>query len=92
VHYPVLDGTGLDGAWDFTFTYSPIPPTQLAGLRGAPPPGATAGGAADAAADPVGGTTLFDAVEKELGLKLQVQKRSYPQFIIDQMEDKPTEN
>jgi uncharacterized protein (TIGR03435 family) len=90
VHYPVLDGTSLEGAWDFSFTYSPIPAAQLAGVRGAPPPGAGAG--AIAASDPVGGTSLFDAVEKQLGLKLEMQKRSYPVFVIDHIEEKPTEN
>jgi uncharacterized protein (TIGR03435 family) len=90
VHYPVLDGTGLEGAWDFSFTYSPIPPTQLAGLRGAPPPGA--GPDTPGVSDPVGGTSLFDAVEKQLGLKLEVQKRSYPGLVIDHIEEKPTDN
>jgi uncharacterized protein (TIGR03435 family) len=90
VHYPVLDGTGLEGAWDFSFTYSPIQAAQLAGLRGAPPPGAGADG--PAASDPVGGTSLFDAVEKQLGLKLEMQKRPYPVFVIDHIEEKPTEN
>jgi uncharacterized protein DUF3738 len=47
VHYPVTDSTGLEGAWDFSFTYSPINPIQLAGLRGAPPPGVTDPGASD---------------------------------------------
>jgi uncharacterized protein (TIGR03435 family) len=91
VHYPVLDGTSLEGAWDFSFTYSLINPNQLAGVRGAPPPGA--GPAAPAALDPVGGgASLFDAVEKQLGLKLEMQKRSYPVLVIDHMEEKPTEN
>jgi uncharacterized protein (TIGR03435 family) len=90
VHYPVLDGTGLEGAWDFSFTYTPIPANQLAGGRGAPPPGA--GADTPGASDPVGGTSLFDAVEKQLGLKLEMQKRSYPVFVIDHIEEKPTEN
>ena len=89
VHYPVLDKTGLEGAWDFSFTYSAIPESQLAGLRGAPPAGA-AGPAV--ASDPTGGTSLFDAVEKQLGLKLEMEKRPYPALVIDHMEDKPTDN
>ena len=32
-HYPVVDATGLEGAWDFTLSFSPIPPGQLAGPR-----------------------------------------------------------
>lgn len=40
-HYPVLDGTGLDGAWDFFLDYDialNLPPA-LAGRRGAQAPG-----------------------------------------------------
>ena len=87
VHYPVLNSTGLEGAWDFTFTYSSIPPAQLAGLRGSPP-------VSDApqASDPVGGTTLFDAVEKQLGLKLEMQKRPLPVLVVDHIEQSPTDN
>lgn len=89
VHYPVVDGTGLEGAWDFSFTFSPISPTQLSGLRGAPP---GAAGDAPGASDPVGGTSLFDAVEKQLGVKLEMQKRPYSVFVIDHIEEKPTDN
>lgn len=93
VRYPVLDATKLEGAWDFSFSFSAIPPNMIAGLRLAPP-GAAApvGGAEPGAADPVGGTTIFDAVEKQLGLKLETEKRRYPVFVIDHIEEKPTEN
>jgi uncharacterized protein (TIGR03435 family) len=30
IHYPALDGTGIAGAWDFSFTYSAVPPSELA--------------------------------------------------------------
>ena len=90
VHYPVSDGTGLDGVWDFSFTYSPVILNQIAGARGAPPPGATPD--APGAVDPSGGTTLFDAVDKQLGLKLEMQKHPYPVLVIDHIEEKPTEN
>ncbi|HEY2383941.1 MAG TPA: TIGR03435 family protein [Terriglobia bacterium] len=90
VHYPVTNGTGLDGAWDFSFTYTPFILNQVAGARGAAPPGA--GPEAPAAAEPGGGTTLFDAVDKQLGLKLEMQKHPYPILVIDHIEEKPTEN
>ena len=94
IRYPVVDGTGLQGAWDFTLSFSPISPAQLAGLtggRGAPPPGAA--GPIDTIADPIGGAmSVFDAVEKQLGLKLETQKRTYPVFVIDHIEEKPTDN
>lgn len=89
VHYPVIDATGLGGGWDFSLTYSPIPAAQLAGLRGAPAANPFGGAGA---ADPVGGTSLFDAIEKQLGVKLEAQKRTYPVFVIDHIEEKPTEN
>jgi uncharacterized protein (TIGR03435 family) len=94
--YPVVDATGLEGGWDFTLSFSLIAPARLAGLvagarGGAPPVGAA--GADFTASDPIGGgTSLFDAVEKQLGLKLDVQKRIYPVFVIDHIEEKPTDN
>src|SRR5262249_5957103 len=30
IRYPVTEATGIEGAWDFTFTFSAIPPNQLA--------------------------------------------------------------
>ena len=96
ISHPVVDATGLEGAWDFTLSFSPIAPGQLAGLlngaRGAPPVGAA--GAGDiTASDPIGGgASLFDAVEKQLGLKLEKERRTYPVFVIDHIEEKPTDN
>jgi uncharacterized protein (TIGR03435 family) len=96
ISHPVVDATGLEGAWDFTLSFSPIAPQQLQGLmagaRGAAPTGAA--GAGDiTASDPIGGgATLFEAVEKQLGLKLEVRKRTLPVFVIDHIEEKPTEN
>jgi uncharacterized protein (TIGR03435 family) len=36
--------------------------------------------------------TIFEAVEKQLGLKLSGQKRSLPVIVIDHLEQKPIEN
>lgn len=87
IEYPVLDATGIGGAWDFSFTFSPVAATQLAGQR--PPP---AGAPGAGASDPGGGASLFEAIEKQVGLKLEAQKRPYPVFVIDHIEEKPTEN
>ncbi len=97
VHYPVVDSTGLEGGWDFTLSFSPITASRLASLRASLPPGGSAGvgggpGGGANASDPVGGTSLFEAVDKQLGLKLEAQKRSYPIFVIDHIEEKPTDN
>ncbi len=36
--------------------------------------------------------TLFDAVSKQLGLKLEKQRRPVQVLVIDHIEEKPTEN
>jgi uncharacterized protein (TIGR03435 family) len=83
---PVLDATGVQGAWDFTLTYGPKPGTF--GRRGGGPSEPPAAGLAS---DPYGDTVLPDAIEKQLGLKLEMRKRSLPVFVIDHIEQ-PTEN
>jgi uncharacterized protein (TIGR03435 family) len=82
----VADATGIDGAWDFTLNYTP---SYL--LRGGGDAGPPAGGAA-MAPDPNGGISIFDAVNKQLGLRLEMRKRMLPVLVIDHMEDKPTDN
>jgi uncharacterized protein (TIGR03435 family) len=42
--------------------------------------------------DPNGAISLFDAVNKQLGLKLEMQKRPVPVLVIDHVEEKPTDN
>ena len=88
IHAPVLDGTGLEGGYDFTLTFSPIAPALLSNL--ARPPDAA--GAAGGAADPIGGITLFEAVEKQLGLKLVEQKRPVSVLVIDHIDQQPADN
>lgn len=83
--HPVADATGLEGAWDFSFTFNPLNASQIAQLRN--PQGPTA-----AAADPIGGATIFDAIEKQLGLKLEMRKSALPVLVIDHIEEKPTDN
>ena len=36
--------------------------------------------------------SLFDALNKQLGLKLEMQKRPMPVIVIDHIEEKPTDN
>jgi len=45
-----------------------------------------------AASEPVVGYTIMEAVEKQLGLKLESQKRPMQVVVIDHLEQKPTEN
>ena len=44
------------------------------------------------AAEPSGAISLFEAIEKQLGLKLEPQKRTGSVLVIDHIERKPTEN
>jgi uncharacterized protein (TIGR03435 family) len=90
--WPVQDSTGLEGTWDLSVTFSPramlaIPP---------PPPRAgdatPAASSVPAASDPSGVYTIFEALEKQLGLKLEKDKRSMPVVVIDRLEQKPAEN
>ena len=79
----VTDATSLEGGWDVSLTYLPYPMAMPVRRAGDNP--------ADAA-DPVGDYTIFEAVEKQLGLKLEAQKRSGPVIVIDHIEPAPTEN
>jgi len=79
----VVDATGLEGAWDFTFSFSGA---SGGGVRG------DAGGAGGVvqAADP-SGTNLFEALGKQLGLKLEATKSPGKVMVIDHLEEKPKE-
>ena len=93
VRTPVVDETGIEGNWDFTFTFTPngvggIGPGR--GGDGGLAPGA--GAPPSAAADPSGAVSLFDALNKQLGLRLQVQKRPLPVLVIDSVNQKPTDD
>jgi uncharacterized protein (TIGR03435 family) len=80
--WDVADATGLEGAWDFTLSYTPH---YL--LR----PGAGSGDA-DQPADPSGALSIFDAINKQFGLKLEIRKRPVPTLVIDHIEETPTAN
>jgi uncharacterized protein (TIGR03435 family) len=85
--YPVVDDTGIKGAWDFTLYWSSARLTQNGG------PGTQAAPeGAPAALDPNGAISLFDAIRKQLGLKIEKQKHTEPVLVIDQISEKPTEN
>lgn len=79
----VVDSTGLEGGWDFTFSFSPVGVVDLSRQR---PENDSE------ASDPNGAVSLFDAVTKQLGLKIEPQKRPAQVLVIDHVERKPTEN
>lgn len=81
----VVDATNLEGNYDITLNFS------MAGMANGG--GRGVGGAAPGeASDPGGGITLQEAVEKQLGLKLEPQKNPGMVLVVDHVEEKPTEN
>jgi uncharacterized protein (TIGR03435 family) len=42
--------------------------------------------------EPSGNVSFIDAIEKQLGLRLETHKRPEPVLVIDHNEEKPTEN
>jgi uncharacterized protein (TIGR03435 family) len=90
----VADATGLEGGWDFTFSFSPVGLLQGGrGQRGeGAPPAAPAAGATPEAAEPTAALSLFDALNKQLGLKLEAKKRPMPVLVIEHLERKPIDN
>lgn len=86
IDHPIVDATGLEGGWDFLVGWTPK--NMLQGSQ-APSPSASAG-AVPEAAEP-NGLSAFEAVERELGLKLVKQKRSIPVIVVDHVREKPVE-
>jgi uncharacterized protein (TIGR03435 family) len=74
---PVTDSTGLTAKYDFTVTFT------LDSL---------VGGGAIGATDNAGGLTIFAALEKQLGLRLEPKKTMIDVFVIDHAEKVPSEN
>jgi uncharacterized protein (TIGR03435 family) len=92
VHSPVLNKTGLEGAFDFTLSFSGAGIVQGGGRGGdrggdAPQPGNQAN-----ASDPSGGISLMDAINKELGVKLEELKRPVRVLVVDHVNRTPTDN
>jgi uncharacterized protein (TIGR03435 family) len=92
IYTPVLDQTGLDGAYDFTLSFSGAGAGLGPGGGGRGGDASTAAAGSAMAPDPSGAISLFDAINKQLGLKLQKEKRPVPVLVIDHIEEKPTDN
>ena len=80
----------MDGAWDFSLSFSPVNLLQNGGVQPGDASPSTAG--PPATSDPNGAVSLFDAINKQLGLKLEAEKRPVPVLVIDHIEEKPTDN
>jgi uncharacterized protein (TIGR03435 family) len=86
----IIDATGLEGGWDFTFSFSPA--GALLGGGGPKGEGGAPAGGSPEASDPSNALSLFDAITKQLGLKLEAQKRPTPVLVIEHVERKPIDN
>ncbi len=82
VRAPIKDATGIEGNFDFSVNFSGV------GLL----PGRAFDPNAAGTTDPNGSLTLPEALQKQLGLKLEMGKRPLPVLVIDHVEDKPSDN
>lgn len=76
---PVLDKTGVDGKYDFKLEYDPSTVFSREAALGNPP------------APVVGASSIFTALQEQLGLRLDSQKGPLEILVIDGLE-KPSEN
>jgi uncharacterized protein (TIGR03435 family) len=84
IDHPIVDATGIEGGWNFVMGWTP-----RGQLQAVPNPNAAAGAAGEAS-DP-NGLSAFEAVEKELGLKLVKTKKSIPVIVVDHVAEKPVQ-
>ena len=81
--YRVLDESGLKGTYDLTLSFSSIERLN---------PGDAGKGGDAGASEPNGAISMVDALNHQLGLKVEKQKRTLPVLVIDHIEEKPLEN
>jgi len=85
IDHPIVDATGFQGGWDFLIGWTPRGLLQQEQGANSSQPGGT-----ESVSAPTG-MTVFEAVEKELGLKLVKQTRPYPVMVVDHINEKPVE-
>jgi uncharacterized protein (TIGR03435 family) len=74
----VVDTTGIEGVFDLTLEWTPDAVQSAARPEGD-------------AAEPALGPSIFNALQEQLGLKLEKQKARVDMIVIDRIE-KPTAN
>jgi len=82
---PVVDATGLTGRYDIVLTWT-------AEQAGAPMTASADGGSSPAAPASEPGPTLVQAIQEQLGLRLESKKGPVDVVVIDHAEKKPIEN
>lgn len=80
---PVIDQTGIDGLFDFELHWTPDETEPQ--LGGVPSP------AGAPSTDPAG-SSLLAALQEQLGLKLVTHREEINMFVIDNLQEMPTEN
>jgi uncharacterized protein (TIGR03435 family) len=83
--------TGLEGGWDFTLNWSAIN-LFPGGVNGVGGRAAGDGPAAAIPEAPTGAITLPEAVESQLGLKLEMGRRPVRVLVIDSISETPLGN
>jgi uncharacterized protein (TIGR03435 family) len=81
---PVVDATGIEGRYDMTINFTP--PRVFQNIA---PPAVTGD---TAASEPDGAISIFEALEKQLGLKLESRKVTGQVLVIDHVNEMPTDN
>jgi len=71
---PIVDQTGLTGAYDFKLAWTPAASVANASVDGSP------------------GPSVFEAVQEQLGLKLERKKMPLPVLVIDSVQRVPSDN
>jgi uncharacterized protein (TIGR03435 family) len=86
---PVKDATGMKGKYDFTLSWAN---ESLAAARGGAMAGPEGGAPAANLAEPDNGPTLLQAIQSQLGVKLEPKKTQVEILVVDHVEKVPTEN
>jgi uncharacterized protein (TIGR03435 family) len=83
---PIVDKTGLTGKYDFNLEFS-TEGLSIPKIVAPPPPG---GAPIDAQNE--GGPSVFEAFDKQLGLKLESKKDPIEMLVVDSADKVPTDN
>ena len=87
---PVVDKTGLAGAYDVMLDFTP---EGMGPGPKAPAPGEGGGNPAEAPRDSNdSGATIFTALQEQLGLKLESRKGPVELLVVESAEKAPTKN
>jgi uncharacterized protein (TIGR03435 family) len=86
IQMPVVDQTGLQGFYEFQVFWTP------AGRLNAGPGRGGDAGAENRSTIVGSGASIFDALQSQLGLKLESKKLPMPVVVVDHIERLPAEN